>query len=196
MDTPSSGIAEADTFSLTLDHAAKDDFKYCFHDDKWTKSCYKRVGNKLIYKEKPDVYDGEILKNGDIKWGNWISRIIDPCPMSCNTSWDMLVGQKIRTWDVRDKHRLTIEEAQVTKERDQICIKGSLSAKNCYERKGNWLRYRVNSMAFDRMTPSTDNSIWAHLQPNGEILWSHGYRSAPLEGTCSHAPACEAVSIN
>jgi len=120
---------------------------------------------------------GTIHENGDLTWshGPYTSTIVDNCPEAgeCTlNTWESLVGQKMRSWDSRDETKGNAETFDFVFENGQYCTIGSKSGRNCYNIEG------------ERLVHEKAPWISSTLKANGTIVWSHGYRSAPIEGDC------------
>jgi hypothetical protein len=101
----------------------------------------------------------------------------DACPRriaGCNVTVEDLDGMTFRTWNTRDFEKKTVETGKYFKKSDgQLCFKGKKSGTNCVKLLDGRL--------------ITDKVPWVsgRLLANGQIVWSHGYRQAPLSGSCS-----------
>lgn len=88
--------------------------------------------------------------------------------------WDDLAGKTMRSWAAWDPQKKTEETWKPKKILGKYCTKGTKSKLNCYEEAGPKL-LRHNKAPW----------ITGKLQKNGVIVWSHGYRSAPVSGPCA-----------
>jgi len=118
---------------------------------------------------------GSKRENGEIQWNNGVvSRLENPCPKVERCARDALSlhGTKGRTWITWDDSRTTYEEYKFWREGRRYCIQGTKTKKNCHFLVGNRL---IN-----------EKSKWmsATIQPNGDLVWSHGFTSRPEKSPC------------
>lgn len=148
--------------------------KICAYTDKYGKSCYVKRGDRLYDVDKSWL-SGKIEPDGDVKWAHgFISRPDrSPCASSygCKVNFDDWVGQTAESYFTLEPDKI-VETFNVTKDgENKYCTHGTHSKDNCFFRDGDvWTH--------------TGGKVWGYQEPNGEIEWSHGYRSRLVNDPC------------
>ena len=95
-----------------------------------------------------------------------------------DTVFNSFVNKTYKSFHSNGSQYEVAETFVFLKEGNTYVTKGSKSGRNCYTRKGNKLEHKKHP-----------NNVCSFMHPNGEILWSHGYTSWPID-------ACETEEVD
>ena len=86
------------------------------------------------------------------------------------TDFDSFINKQYKSFKSNGSPDDVAETFVLLKEGNTYVTKGSKSGRNTYKRKGNKLQHKWFG-----------NYVCSFMHPNGELLWSHGYTSWPLD---------------
>lgn len=138
----------------------------------------------MVNTENSDLV-GCFQEGGDVKFNHgYTARLVFPCGKTdggCTVQPSDLVGKTGRSYDTRDPEKKTTSMlTRIGLEDDMYCfydtvvgkVCASLNEHNMFEIPGEWVTGR--------------------LEPNGEIVWSHGYTTSIIGDLCAEeASTCQ-----